>query len=294
MLRWIKRIVLAVLALTALLVALVYAASERMLRRKYDVAPARIAIPNDRAAIARGEHLARAVTSCSMCHGDDGGGALYMDAGPIGRLVGPNLTSGRSGPPLSDADWVRALRHGVRADGRSLMVMPSEVSVHLSADDVGALVAYYRALPPVQRDLPRSKFGPLGRALLASGKMNVLVAGKTPQIAPAARVPIGATVEYGRYLADIAGCHGCHGHGLSGGRVAGPPNLPPASNLTPAALASWSQADFARALREGKRQNGTTLNEFMPWRTFAHMTDEEVEAVWLYLKSVPGKAFGNK
>ena len=43
---------------------------------------------------------------------------------------------------------------------------------------------------------------------------------------------------------------------LSGGRVAGPPDLPPASNLTPAGIGHWQEADFVRALREGIRPDG--------------------------------------
>jgi len=76
--------------------------------------------------------------------------------------------------------------------------------------------------------------------------------------------------------------------------VAGPPNLPPASNLTPTGLGAWSQADFFTALREGKRPDGRVLDEFMPWKSFAKMTDNELTALWLYLKSVPPKPTGNK
>jgi hypothetical protein len=109
-----------------------------------------------------------------------------------------------------------------------------------------------------------------------------------------ADVPAGRTVAYGRYLASVAGCHGCHGHGLSGGRVAGPPGLPPASNLTPAGIGGWTERDFVRALREGRRRDGSTIDEFMPWRTLGRMTDEELGALWDYLRSVPPKPFGGK
>jgi mono/diheme cytochrome c family protein len=107
-------------------------------------------------------------------------------------------------------------------------------------------------------------------------------------------VPADTTAAYGKYIADIAGCHGCHGYGLSGGRVAGPPGLPPASNLTPAGIGSWTEVDLTRAMREGKRPDGSQLNEFMPWKVFRGMTDAEIHAMWLYLRSVPPKPFGNK
>jgi mono/diheme cytochrome c family protein len=190
---------------------------------------------------------------------------------------------------------VRAIRRGVHRDGTSLVVMPSEVYVRLSEPDLAALVAYVRQLPPVDRVVPATRFGPLGRALLAAGKLNILVAAKTPALPLAPGVPAGPTREYGRYLADVTGCHGCHGFGLSGGRVAGPSSFPPAANLTPAGRAGgWTEAEFFRALREGRRPDGSTINEFMPWRMYAQMTDDELRALRAYLRSVPARPFGNK
>ena len=85
----------------------------------------------------------------------------------------------------------------------------------------------------------------------------------------------------GRYLADISGCHGCHGYGLSGGRVAGPADLPPASMPPPAGLGSWTAADFVRVMREGPAGTDPAINEFMPWRGYAAMTDTELHALWM-------------
>jgi mono/diheme cytochrome c family protein len=156
------------------------------------------------------------------------------------------------------------------------------------------VIAYLRRLPPVDRTVPPTRFGPVGRALLAAGKLRILVAGKTPALPFPTPVAVGPTPEYGRYLASIAGCHGCHGFGLSGGRVAGPPGLPPASNLTPAGIGRWSEADFVRVMREGRRPDGAAVNPFMPWQTFRHMDDVELRALWAYLRSVPPRAFGHK
>jgi Cytochrome C oxidase, cbb3-type, subunit III len=105
---------------------------------------------------------------------------------------------------------------------------------------------------------------------------------------------VAAIAGFGRYLADVSGCHGCHGFGLSGGRVAGPDDLPLASNLTPAGLGTWSEADFVRAIREGRWPDGTAINEFMPWRSYCSMSDDELRALWAYLRSVPPRASGGK
>lgn len=293
------RIVLLILCVIAAILFLsasaIWGLSERALRRTYDAVHDELVIPTDSASIARGEHLTQ-VTGCTLCHGADLGGGIYADMGPVGVVAGPNLTTGRGGAAatFTPQDWTRAIRRGVRQDSTSLIMMPSEVYVHLSQEDLGAIVAYLRARPGVDRDVPRSHFGPVGRALLAAGKLDILVAPKTPDYKYAARVEPAETPEYGRYLANISGCHGCHGFGLSGGRVAGPPGLPPAGNLTPAGLGAWTEGDFVRAMRDGKRPDGTSIDEFMPWQQFARMTDSELKALWLYLQSVPPKAFGGK
>ena len=295
-LRWTLRILVAVAGIAAVGAGVVYAASERKLQKTYDTSVDSVHVPSDVASIARGEHLVRNVITCTVCHGDDIGGAVYSSDPVVGTVAGPNLTRGKGGlgPDYTDIDYVRAIRRGVRRDGRSLIVMPSEVFTHLSEEDLGAVLAFLKQAPSVDREVPKSGFGPVGRALLAAGKMNILVAGKTPRLTPPESVPRDTSAVYGKYLADISGCHGCHGYGLSGGRVAGPPGLPPASNLTPAGIGHWTESDLVRALREGKRPDGSSLDEFMPWKVYRGMTDAEIHALWLYFKSVPAKPFGNK
>lgn len=270
----------------------------RMIRRPYDVPPhAPLAIPTDSASLARGRHIAHAIATCTLCHGDDLGGAVYADEGAFGFVAGPNLTSGRGGiaPQMRDEDWVRAIRYGIRRDGRSLLIMPSEVYVHLGDTDLAALIAYLKQLPPVHRELEPTSFGWLGRMLTGAGRLNLLVASKTEPLLSVPTVEPGVTKEYGRYLVETAGCAGCHGYGLSGGRVAGPPDLPPASNLTPGSpFSQWTEAQFFTAMRAGTRPDGTTMDEFMPWRQLGRMTDDELRSIWLYVQSVPAKPFGHK
>jgi len=274
----------------------VFVASERMLGKVYPVPATSVAVPTDRSAIERGEHLVQAVAACAVCHDADLGGKLYAEMGPVGVVAGKNLTRGKGGigGEFTDADWVRAIRYGVRRDGTTLIMMPSEVYTKLTDADLGAVIAYVKQVPPVDREVPQSRFGPVGRALLAVGKMKILTAPKTLHDGTTESAEPLPTAGYGRYLADVSGCHGCHGFGLSGGRVAGPDNLPPAANLTPTGLGSWTEKDFVRALREGRRPDGSAINEFMPWRSYASMSDLDLQALWQYLRSVPPKASGGK
>ncbi len=297
LLRWLAIACAAVIFLCVLGAGALWAISARKLRERHPVpGEPPLVLPSDSATIEHGRHLATAVATCVLCHGEDLGGAVYADEGPLGIIAGPNLTSGRGGvaASLEPEDWEHAIRHGTRRDGTSLIVMPSEVYVHMSDEDLAAIVAYLRQAPPVDREVPKTRFGPLGRVLLAAGKLPLMTAAKTPAIAHPTTPPASDTVAFGHYLADISGCHGCHGYGLSGGRVAGPPDLPPASNLTPAGLGGWSEADFRRVFREGKRPGDAPIHEFMPWRVLGRMSDGELHAVWLYLRSVPERPFGNK
>jgi mono/diheme cytochrome c family protein len=97
-------------------------------------------------------------------------------------------------------------------------------------------------------------------------------------------------------LADIAGCTGCHGPGLPGGPIPGaPPDFPKALNLTPGGeVAAWSEVDFIKTLRSGVTPSGHQLVDEMPWKTYRNMTDDELKAVWLFVKSAPAKPFGNR
>jgi len=111
--------------------------------------------------------------------------------------------------------------------------------------------------------------------------------------APVPTMPAeGETEEYGRYLVTTGGCMACHGKNLSGGKIAGGPEDPPATNLTPTGIGEWSEADFFRAFREGKRPDGTDIKPFMPWQTLRQMTDSELRAIYLYLKTIPARPYG--
>jgi mono/diheme cytochrome c family protein len=165
----------------------------------------------------------------------------------------------------------------------------------MNETDLGDLIAYLKQLPAVDREMPLSRLGPLGRTLLVAGQVS-LITDRTPSLPYPPIVPPGPTPEYGRYLAGYTGCIGCHGPGLSGGHVEGPPGAPPAANLTPdsSGLENWTETDFDHALRRGVRKNGTPIDIFMPWPNYSGMTDVEVKALWLYVSSVPAKPFGNR
>jgi mono/diheme cytochrome c family protein len=277
----------------------VYIASEGKLNHRFEVAAETVPIPSDSAALARGRHLAEAVGKCVDCHRPNFGGGMFIDAPPFARLAAPNLTRGQGGvaASLSDADWVRAIRHGVLPGGRGAIIMPAEAYVHLSDADLGAVIAYVKSVPPVDASWPAPKFGPVGRTLMALGKLPFIPAAYIDHTRNGMTAPApDTTAVYGKYLAQSGGCTSCHNPSLSGGpNPAGPPDSPPPMNLTPIGLAGWTEAMFFTVLREGKKPDGSAIdNNFMPWRSSGRMTDDEIHAVWRYLQSVPPKEFGQQ
>lgn len=90
-----------------------------------------------------------------------------------------------------------------------------------------------------------------------------------------------------------------HGDTFSGGKIpGGPPNMPPARNLTPdvaTGIGTWSLEEFRTVLREGRLPNGTQLDTLaMPVRLTRHLTELETAALFTYFKSVPAKPYGNR
>ena len=246
--------------------------------------------------VERGRHLVQSRYVCVECHGANFGGGVMIDAFPIGSFLGPNLTTGRGSRTLdyTPADWDRIVRHGVLPDGRPA-AMPSEDFQMMSDQELADIVGYIRTFPPVDNEVPASSLGPLGKVLLATGQMHVSADRITSHSAAHAPRPpeTEATADFGRHLSGI--CMGCHKPDFSGGPVpGGDPAWPPARNLTPhpAALGSWTYEQFARAMRDGVRPDGTRL--LPPMDIVANytrnMTDVEMQALWAYFRTVPAIA----
>jgi mono/diheme cytochrome c family protein len=287
-LRWTGFGLLGVLGLTVVAVAALYLVTSLRFRRTYVYPDSPVRAAADSAALARGRHLVEAIGKCQDCHGADYGGQVMMDSPVFARLAATNLTTGRGGiAGYSDADYERAIRHGVRPGGRPLFFMPAEAYAALSDEDLGAVIGYLRTLPPVDRERPAPRIGPMARVLYLAGKFPLLPVELVSHEPPPPAPPTGESVEYGRYLATAGGCRACHGAGLAG---TGDPSAP---DITRGRLASWIEADFFRALRQGRRPDGTAIDpEKMPWVRSGQMTDEEIRAVWGYVRSLPGKVEG--
>lgn len=279
------------------------------------------------AAIARGRYLSHAVCECFECHSP-----LYDDdrvlpietklgAGDIlnekTRLVAPNITpdpetgAGR----WTDDQLVRAIRQGISHDGRRLsVVMPYPTLSILTNDDVHAIVAYLRSLPPVRNELP--KWVPLRVAELPPD----------PPGPPATPNDLATRKGRGAYLAHLARCVHCHSPRpatgsehlrrrdmeFAGGRrfetkryfdeIDDDPVRPPAEaarldppsfvtspNITqdPSGIPYFDEAIFIQTIRTGRVAGRRPLTRAMLWFEFRKLTDDDLGAIFEFLRSVP-------
>jgi mono/diheme cytochrome c family protein len=247
-------------------------------------------------AVRRGEHLVKTRVGCNGCHGPDMGGKVLIDQTLVGYWAAPNLTGGAGSVTrnFTPADWDRAIRHGVRHTGRSSS-MPSIEFVNLSDHELSDIVAYVQSRPPVDRTQKPIGIGPLFSFVVAFNP-DILLAFAIDHNKPHAIEPPveAASVELGQHIAQV--CKGCHAPNLSGGKVAGDPNMPIVANITPheTGLKGWTEADFIRALREGKRKDGSDILPQMPWKAYGQMSDVELKALWAYLETVPAVEKGTR
>ncbi len=287
-LKWIGIILLGVVIVMLIGGGVLYGTSASRLNNGPDVAVKTVPPAGSAEEIARGEHLAVAITGCTSCHGDNLAGLVSVDEAPVGTIYASNLTAGEGGvgATYSDEDWARAIRHGIGADGRVLGAMPSNAFAHLSDEDLAAILAYIQSAPPVDNVLPERRLSPPGTIIFGAMAYEMLPVNMIDHAAVGAPAPAaGATAAYGEYLTLITGCRDCHGPDLGGiDPEDASPGPPPGPNLRPdGRLGNWSQEDFFTTLRTGRTPSGRLLSDEMPWKHFALMTDEELEAVWLYL-----------
>jgi mono/diheme cytochrome c family protein len=298
--KWIKRGLIALVVLALLAGGVLFAGvqlGQRKLQRQVSVPAYALAQPDDAAALERGKYLFSS-RGCAECHGANGAGRVFVDDGKGVLMKAPNISRGPGGvtAAYSVADWERTVRHGVKPDGRPVFVMPSEDYNRLSDDDVAALVAYARRLPPAEGSGARFELPLPVRALYGFGAIKDAPEKIDHALPPAKPVASGLTVENGAYVANM--CIGCHGPGLSGGKIpGGPPDWPEAANLTPgegSVMGHYADAKtFAAMFKSGKRPDGNSVR-VMPFESLRELSDVDVQALHLFLKTVPARSSGNR
>ena len=268
------------------------------------------AIGQDARLVERGAYLMNSIVACGNCHvrrdkdwrpqrelGLSGG--MVFDEEPF-KAHAPNITPD---PETGIGKWteaqiVRAIREGIRPDG-SLIGPPMPIAFYrdMSDDDAKALAAYLRAQPPVKHVVPRSEY-----------RMKLPPAYGPPIKEKIVAPPRTDLVAYGAYLAGPLGhCTDCHTPwvqgipdmkrvGAGGNPLKGPWGVTVSRNLTPHAsgLKGWSDAEIARAIREGKSRNGSALRPPMAFDWYRNINDEDMKALTAYLRSLKPLPLGGE
>jgi mono/diheme cytochrome c family protein len=286
-------LVVLLVVISAAAFALAVSLGDRKLARSVDVRVVPVPFAKDAAALKLGRYLFE-TRGCGECHGPDGHGIAFIDE-PDGMYVrAPNISSGPGGVvgKYTEADWVRAIRHGVSPTGHALLAMPSEDYNRLTDTDFAALVAYVRALPPVAGEGAVMRLPWVVMALYGVGLVRDAAEKIDHRRLPSQPVPVAATVEHGGYVASM--CVGCHGAKLSGGTIPGaPPDWPPAANLTPGEAGVMGRYDsaekFIAMMRTGKRPDGSEVSKVMPFAALRNLNDIDLTAMHAYLQTLPAR-----
>ena len=251
-------------------------------------------------SVARGAYLVQGPMGCGNCHTPMGPDGFIVDQELAGRLVdandaftaiAPNITPAGLVGDWTDAELTRAIREGLRPDGSVIgPPMPFAMYRGLGDDDLMSVVAYLRTLPPVEHDPGQSEYHvPLPPSY-------------GPPVGTVVAPERGVSVEYGAYLAGpVAHCMECHTPmgpngpmldtdlGRGGFEFHGPWGTSVAANITSHedGLAKYSDEELAVMITDGVRPDGSRMLPPMPFGFLKGMTDEDLQAVILYLRSLP-------
>jgi len=263
------------------------------------------------ARLARGRYIVEGVAHCFECHsqpdfenglgqprpGTKGAGQIVKGEAFNGEpfpdgLVSPNITPDKEtgAGTWSDAQFERAIRHGIGHDGRQLMdYMPYAFFRSMTDEDVASVIVYIRSVPAIRNPLPKTKM-PFEVKLNLHPEMELAL-------------PSGASeqIRRGWYLVRIAQCSDCHtsadekgnaqtslmfGGGL---RLVGAWGDVVSANISthPSGISHYDESMFFKTIRTGNSSGGVReLNRLMPFSYFRNMTDEDLRAIFAFLQTV--------
>jgi mono/diheme cytochrome c family protein len=290
-LKWTGLVLGALIVLLLLVYGFIYYRTDSRFNREYAVKVQEIPIPTDSASLELGHHIAN-IKGCTDCHGPDMGGKAVLDDPGLGYLAAPNITTGKGGllsrhKTYSDEDYIRAIKHGIGKDNKTLKLMPAYEYNPLSGKDLGALVAYVKSVPPADRQMPVIALRPVAYVLTFLDKLPLVAAERVDHTVQSQEaVQPEVTPAYGKYLA--VSCTGCHRDNFQGGDglIPGSPVVP---NITASGkVGKWTEAEFIKTLRTGVTPEGKKLDpKFMPWPMAKDFTETEIRSLYLFLTSLP-------
>jgi mono/diheme cytochrome c family protein len=255
--------------------------------------------------VKRGDYLVNGIMTCGNCHSPKGpqgdipgkefSGGLSWDEPPF-KVTAPNITPDKDTGigKWSDADIKKVLRTGEMPNGVHVaMVMPTGFYHIMTEHDLNAVVAYLRTLKPISNKVadPIYKMPQVEHVLPGASR-------------PFSESMMSDKVKKGFYLASIAHCMECHTPmekgvrqwsarlGAGGFDFPGPWGVSTSRNITSSktkGLGAWSDDEIKRAITKGIAKDGSRLKPPMGFHYYASVTDDDLDAVVAYLRTVPAK-----
>lgn len=272
---WTKKIAIIMFALAWCAAAYVYVQSMRMIDRQYVPVSRNLPSVTDPQRLEEGERLARLFGCADACHGDRMQGAVVYEHPLNGRLVAPNLTRAVRERTLPELEAV--VRQGIRPDGTSVFGKPSSSYAVMTDEDLGAILAYIREYPLQPERQGEPDYGLLTRWSMVSGALPVEAEAMVHQ--PWRNTFRNNEARLGEYLALLA-CSDCHGPDLDG-----TPERAPSLDR----IGDYDENEFLDLLRRGNAPGEQPLaaKEPMASGRFSLFTQDEMEAIYVYLKTRP-------
>jgi mono/diheme cytochrome c family protein len=212
-------------------------------------------------------------------------GQVFDMPGLPGRVAAPNLTPDESGSKgWTDDQIARSIREGIGHDERTIFpIMPYDLYRNLSDEDLAAVVLYVRSVAPVRNIVPPTQIKFPVNYLIRSAPQPV----RDPVTGPSSHDPVAR----GKYMVTV-GC-GCH-NAVSklpyagGEHLEGPWGSVTSPNITPdpSGIGYYDEGTFIKVLRTGY-VGARELKPIMPYGDFQYLTDEDMKAMFAYLRSVP-------
>lgn len=260
-----------------------------------------IAASSDSLIISKGKQLVFGPAHCADCHSTANADSLFslgqdvpLSGGyafelPIGKIYTKNITpdSATGIGRYTDREIARSLRYGIAPNGTAFFdFMPFH---NTSDEDLTAIISYLRSQKPVKNAVPDNEFNVMGK---------VIKAFLIKPVGPNGDVPVAikrdSTVEYGKYLAiNVANCSGCHtkrdmmtgeftGELFAGGLEIDGFVTPNLTTDRESRIYDWNVQQFIARFRQGKLVEKSP----MPWNSFKRMSDEDLIAIYKYLKTL--------
>jgi mono/diheme cytochrome c family protein len=251
--------------------------------------------------LERGAYLMNGVAGCGNCHSPFGangpidpelsGGPAIVT--PVFTAHPPNITPDTETGigTWTDQQIITAIRDGKRPDGTVIRPpMPVGLYRGISDTDVRAIVAYLRSVPAVHHQVPAADY------------RIPVPPGYGPPVGSVPEVPRTDRVAYGAYLGRMAHCLHCHTPlnskgardydgmpGAGGLDLTGPWGAAVSANITPdpeTGIGGWTDRQIKQALTQGVRPDGSVLGLPMPVYYLRNVSDDDLDAIIAWLRTL--------